>query len=140
MKNTITRWMIAAAALAAVAGSAAAQTYKAEIPLSFRVRDKLMRPGSYRIDLGKMSASGSFYLYNEDTKASVSAVALRSGGVSKAWREGAAPVLAFRCEANVCALDRMWNGSDTFAYRFSGARMGDDVRIAVVALTPVKGD
>ena len=44
MKSMMTRWMIAAAAMTAVAGSAAAQTYKAEIPLSFQVGSKMMRP------------------------------------------------------------------------------------------------
>ena len=53
MKSSTIRTMIAAAALAVAAGTASAQTYKAEIPVSFRAADKLMLPGSYEVKVNR---------------------------------------------------------------------------------------
>jgi len=139
MKSMMTRWMIAAAAMAAVAGSAAAQTYKAEIPLSFQVGSKIMQPGEYRIYMHGNSDSAAFTLYNVDTKTVEGLVALRSGQVDKAWQQGV-PVLVFECTGSDCLLRQIWNG-DSRAFQFPRPRgRSGEARIAVVALTAVKAD
>jgi hypothetical protein len=141
MKSTMTRWMIAAAALAAVAGSAAAQTtYKAEIPLAFHLGDKLMQPGEYQIVMHPNMASASFTLYNVDRNTADGLVAIRSGHVDKAWQQGI-PVLVFECAERDCRLRQLWNGSDGGSYLFPRPRgRSGEFRIAVIPLTPVKAD
>src|SRR5580700_2722631 len=49
MKNFTMQLTIAAAALVAVAGSASAQTYKAEIPMAFHAGSNAMAAGSYEV-------------------------------------------------------------------------------------------
>jgi hypothetical protein len=142
MKSTMTRWMIAAAAVAAVAGSAAAQTqtYKAEIPLAFRTGGKVMQPGEYQIVLHANMASASFTLYNVDAKTVDGLVAIRSGRLNKAWQPGV-PVLVFECMGGGCMLRQLWNGSDGGAYEFQRPRgLSGEGRIALIPLTVVKSD
>ena len=142
MKRTIRRWMIAAAGLAAIAGSAAAQgqMYKAGIPMAFRVSEKLMQPGMYQIIVHRTGPTALFLVLNEETRESVALAGAPSGAVVKAWRTGA-PVLAFECAAGGCALKEMWDGDSAFAYAFPAQRrLAGEVRLAVVALRPAKGD
>jgi hypothetical protein len=132
--------MIAAAALAAVAGSAAAQTYKAEIPFAVRVGNKVMQPGAYIISTHKNDASAAFTLYNADTKMYQGLVATRNGHVSKAWQAGV-PVLVFECVSGECGLRELWDGTGGSAFQFPRSRRSvGEARIAMVALTPVKAD
>jgi hypothetical protein len=140
MKSMMTRWMIAAAAVAAVAGSAAAQTYIAEIPLVFHSGAKAMQPGKYQIVAHPNMASAAFTIYNVDTKTAVGLVAVRSNRVEKAWQQGI-PALVFECAEKDCRLRELWNGSDGGAYLFAQPR-GRSVegRIAVIPLTVVKAD
>lgn len=141
MKKTITRWMVATAALAVMVGSAAAQSYKAEIPLSFRVGDKVMTPGTYQFQAGGLTGNMMLSVYNVDTKQSALLMAGANGSVSKEWKKINKPVLAFECAENICALRHMWTGDDRFAYTFPGPRVrSDELRTAVVALTPLKAD
>jgi hypothetical protein len=140
MKSMMTRWMIAAAALAAVAGSAAAQTYKAEIPLSFHVGSKIMRPGEYRIYTHGNGGGAVFTIYNVDTGTADGLSAARNGRVSKTWQAGV-PVLVFECVEGDCMLRELWNGSDGQAFLFPRPRgRSGEARIAVIPLTAVKAD
>ncbi len=142
MKTLTMRWMIAAAALAVTAGGASAQTFKAEIPLSFRVGKMLMLPGSYRISVETGSASEIVYVHNLDTQSTVVLLAGVKSDAPKAWRQEGKPMIGFECVGDLCALRRLWNGQDTFAYGFRGRALppGEDRRAAVVRLTPVKAD
>lgn len=141
MKNAITHWMIAAAALAIAAGSASAQTFKAEIPFSFRAAEKTMQPGSYRISVSKRGDMASFVLFNADTRTSAILAAGAISSVQKEWRAGAQPVFAFECAASTCRLRQMWDGSGGFAYLFPrGHASAGEVRVAVIALSPMKAD
>jgi hypothetical protein len=140
MKSTMTRWMIAAAAVAAVAGSAAAQTYKAEIPLAFHIGGKVMQPGEYQVVLHANMASASFTLYNVDTKTADGLVAIRSAHMDKAWQPGV-PILVFECAERDCRLRELWNGSDGGAYQFPRPRgLSGEGRIALIPLTVTKTD
>jgi len=140
MKRTMTRWMIAAAALAAVAGSASAQSYKAEIPLTFHAGDKVMQPGQYRIYMHGDSNAASFTLYNVDTKAIGGLVAVRSGQVSKTWQAGV-PVLVFECLESDCTLRQIWNGDQGSAFEFPRLRgRSGEARLAVIRMSALKAD
>ena len=140
MKSMATRWMIAAAALAAIAGTAAAQPYTAEIPLSFRVGGKIMQPGAYRIHMRGNADSAALTIYNLDTKTGEGLVAMRSGHEDKAWREGA-PVLVFECAGGDCLLREMWTGNEGRAFVFPRPRgRSGEARIEVIKLTAGKAD
>jgi hypothetical protein len=140
MKKNITRWIIAAAAVAAVAGTAAAESWKAEIPLAFRAGGKLMQPGEYKVYSHGRSGAAVFTIYNLETKASEGLAAARNGRVNKAWQPGV-PVLVFECAGGACMLREIWNGIDDFAFLFPRPRgRSAEGRIAVVPLTVVKGD
>jgi hypothetical protein len=142
MTHSIRRWMMAAAALAMVAGSASAQTYLAEIPLRFHVRNQLMQPGRYEIVTNTVMGGETVRIFNVDTKTPALLMAGKTGGVPAAWRAGGDPVLVFECVENSCALRRMWNGQDQFSYEFPrpARAPSGEVRLAVVTMTPVKAD
>ncbi|HLK70276.1 MAG TPA: hypothetical protein VKU19_42895 [Bryobacteraceae bacterium] len=118
MKSSTTRWMIAAAALAVAAGSASAQTYKANIPMAFRAGNTVLAPGSYLIRSVK-NATPTFSVFNLETRRSVLLVANANADAPKGWREGGDPKLSFICGGEACTLQTLWSGSDPFSYRFA---------------------
>jgi hypothetical protein len=116
--------MIAAAAVAAVAGSASAQAlYQAEIPLSYRVEGQMMLPGAYEIEVARSAGGTMLRLFNRDTGKSALLQARGTADVAKGWAAGGAPVLEFACTEKACALTKMWDGRNNFAYFFNGLRM-----------------
>jgi len=140
MKYNMKRWMIAAAAVTIAAGSAAAQTFTAEVPLAFRIGNKLMPPGSYSINIPDMSGTHAVVVRNSTyLNQSALLMAAPTGKVLPAWKKAGTPLLAFECGDGGCVLRSLWNG-DAFAYRFSGAKPTGDLRMAYVALTPAKAD
>lgn len=122
MKSSTMRLMIATAALAAVAGCASAQTYKAEIPVSFRAANTLMLPGSYEVRVAPgYSGIPQVFVRNLDDRKQVVMIAGNGGDVPKAWQSAGKPVFAFECVDGRCVLRNMWNGSDSSTYRFPGS-------------------
>ena len=142
MKSSTIRLMIAAAALAVAAGTASAQTYKAEIPMAFRAAGKLMPPGSYEIRTSQDAATQVLYIRNAQANSAVVLLAQVKTDAPKAWRQAGDPKLAFACAGDACALSRMWNGSDPFAYDFPSARKSfgnlASVRLETVTLSMIK--
>ncbi|MDR3702392.1 MAG: hypothetical protein P4L56_22280 [Candidatus Sulfopaludibacter sp.] len=142
MKSLTMRTMIAAAALVVAAGTASAQTYKAEIPMAFRAAGKLMTPGSYEIRVSRNSATELLYVHNTGANNGVILVAQVKTDPPKEWRDARNPKLAFACIGGACTLSRMWNGSDSFAYSFPSpkAPAGDLVaqRLELVTLSMIK--
>jgi hypothetical protein len=113
MKTLNMRWLIAAAALAVAAGSASAQTYKAEIPLSFRAGRATMAPGAYQIQLvASQTNLISVRVHNLDTKRSVLVFAEIDGYTPKALTQSGKPVIAFECTGGTCDLTRLWSGGN----------------------------
>jgi hypothetical protein len=110
------RWMIATAALVVAAGSASAQTFKAEIPMSFRVGNALMTPGTYDI---KLSDGGAKYFLVRNRETSEGAMVLTGAqqDAPKAWVKDGAPRMSFTCGSKTCTLSTVWTGQDAFAYR-----------------------
>ena len=141
MKTNFTRWMIAAAAVAAAAGSASAQTYVAEIPLSFHVQNKLMVPGTYRVHIARAGSAEVVEVYNTDVRATGILLPVRKGDASKAWRETGRPVISFECNGGVCALNGLWDGASETAYGFPGLKLPPgDKRMAQVTVPLTKAD
>jgi hypothetical protein len=140
MKNLTMRMMIAAAALAVAAGSASAQTYKAEIPMPFRVADKVMAPGSYRFVVGNSSGHAIVSVRSLDTDSAALVVSAPGSDAPKAWLQAGTPKVSFDCLGSTCTLRQLWNGRDSFTYAFPSAERPtiDAQRVTVVTLALIK--
>jgi hypothetical protein len=131
--------MLAAAACAIAAGNAAAQTYEAHIPFTFRAGQSVMAPGHYQISLGNGSSRAIVRVRNTDSHETIMLVAASVSGFSE---EARTAKLRFECGNSRCALASMWVGGYDGAYNFHKPRLGRDemARVEVVGLTRVKGD
>ncbi len=142
MKTAKVRYIIAAAALAVAAASASAQTYKAEIPLSFSAGQTRMLPGAYQIDLNQSEGGAVLVrVRNVDANRSIMLIAAVKSDAPKAWVKAGKPLLAFECTEGACTLRRIWDGRDTSAYDFPHAspRHGEG-QVALITLTPAKSE
>ncbi len=141
MKTNLTRWMIAAAALAVAAGSASAQTYNAEVPLSFHVGGKLMTPGDYQMRISDSGAIKAVIVYNRDTRSSAILLAAGRADVAEAMRKRGHAAITFECSGGNCALSRLWDGDNAFAYTFPALKTkAGEPRAEVVTLTLTRAD
>ncbi len=141
MKTNLIRWMIAAAALAAAAGGASAQTYTAEIPVSFHLGNKLMVPGAYRVEVMTGVNARIFMLYNRDTQTPAMVMSTGLADAPKPWRLAGGARIEFECNRSACALGRIWNGVDSFVYRFPGLQTAPgEKRAAAVAAALTRAD
>ena len=122
MKTSTMKWMIAVAALTVAAGSASAQTYKAEIPMSFRVGDKLMAPGSYQISMAGGVSRQVICFQNLASWDAGVVVPTVKGDAPTAGRQAGKPRVSFECLGNACRLSGMWNGRDRSAYVFPASK------------------
>jgi len=124
MKNLTMRWMIAAAALAVAVGSASAQTYKAEIPMSFRAGDKVMEPGVYEFSV-TMKGGGQSILTvrNKETNRMALLMPRQGDDPSVAWRKAGSAVLSFECYGRSCTLHQLWDGHTPYTYEFHGPKV-----------------
>jgi len=105
MKTLTNSLMIAAVAMAAVAGEAKAQSMKVEVPFSFQVSGKTMAPGSYLVSTRTNSGIPMFRLLNTDSRTPVLAMASQT-------RDQSGPAkLVFRCGEGGCALAQVWTGT-----------------------------
>jgi hypothetical protein len=123
MKNSTMRWMIMAAALAVVAGSASAQTYKAEIPMSFRVGNKVMAAGSYEFS-ETMKGGGQEILMVRALDHNSMALLMPAQGddAPVEWRKTGNAVVTFACDARSCTLHQLWDGHKPYTYEFHGRK------------------
>ena len=136
MKNSMTRWMIAAAALAVAAGSASAQNLKADIELTFRAGDKLMQPGNYEVSINQ--ANRVVRLRNLDTNDSAVVIATYGKDAPKAWREQGKPVIAFACSQDgKCSLSHLWNGRESFEDKFPSSEKARGERSTAEVVIPM---
>ena len=123
--------IVAAAALAMAAGTASAQTLKAEIPFAFEVAGKTLPAGRY--DVSQIETN-VYNLRSTDNRNSVLAEPIARQDPQKAWRISGKPKLAFACSGERCRLVELWNGGAT-ADRFYWPKSLDmGVRIAVVEM------
>ena len=140
MKHLTMNSMLASAAVVLAAGSASAQTLKADVPFTFQAAGVVMAPGTYEIRGGSKMAK-FVVLRNTETKNSVLMV-YSSEDVSKELKSRGTPSLAFECSGARCAIREMWKGSETASYRFKGPKVASDgdSRIAMIPLTIVRAD
>jgi hypothetical protein len=140
MRRFTPNLMIAAAALAAVAGSASAQILKAEIPFTFRVGSVVLAPGSYDVKAPRSGNPHYMVLQNRETHA-VAAAFYTESDVSKTWLARGTPAMRFACAAGPCTLREVWQGSERPSLKFIAPKSGDgELRIAEIRLTRVTGD
>ena len=118
MKHSTMNWMIAAAALVVAAGSASAQTFNAEIPMAFRVGEKVMAPGPYQI---RVATGGNVqvFVYGLETHSSAIVLSGPQADAPKDWRREGQPKIAFECAGNTCSMRQLWDGKNRFAYGFN---------------------
>jgi hypothetical protein len=136
MKSSTIRTLIAAAALAVAAGTASAQTYKAEIPMSFRAGNKVMAPGAYEIKVSVSSAGSSQVLVkNVDSGSMVFLLPHLGDYAPAAWQSAGKPVFAFECAEGHCALRTIWTGQDLLTYQFSTPHADKQLAEVLVPLT-----
>jgi hypothetical protein len=133
MTNFTTKCMLAVAACTIAAGSAAAQTYKAQIPFTFQAAGKVMAPGAYEV----RAMNRFIELRNMETFASIRLLPAAQTGERK--KEGAPVKVTFACAGTRCALDSMWVGGAVGAYRFHRPK-DEDTRLAAIEMTRVKAD
>jgi hypothetical protein len=142
MKKLTTRLMIATAALVVVAGAASVQTMTASIPFEFRAGKQVMAPGTYQIDSLSMQSGAPVYrLLEVQSHRSITVVAQARVDPRKGSTEGK-PTLLFACISGSCALDQLWSGSASYAYKFGGPKLGKDETAVLreIPLQPGKGE
>jgi hypothetical protein len=141
MKLLTIHSIIALAVLAVAAGSASAQTYKAEIPMSFHIGDKQMAPGSYEFN-ADTSLSGKVVIGVRMAGHEAGALLFPIPGsdAPKAWREEGTPKLSFACHDRTCTLAAFWNGRDVSTFEFPARKPrspeGAPLAAVTVPLTP----
>jgi hypothetical protein len=142
MKGSTMRTMIAAAALAVAAGTASAQTYKAEIPMTFRAAGTLMLPGAYEIRV-RLGTAGTpqVVVRNADNGRQIVLLPTLGSNAPKAWQAAGKPVFAFECADGQCALRRIWTGNDLTTYRVPGSMASrPEKQAAELLVTLVKSE
>ena len=143
MKNFTMRAMFAVAAVAVAAGSASAQTYKAEIPMAFHAGNKAMSAGSYDVRV-LLGATGHSFIavQNVNTKAAAVLLPIPGPDAPKAWVADGNPRLSFECVDGACSLRKLWNGYDAAVYELPARKLrpAEVERIAVVTVGLTKAD
>ena len=142
MKSLTTNCMIAVAALAVAAGSASAQTLRADIPFTFRAGKSVLTPGTYKVNLSIATNREFLSMRNTDTGVSILLATFNRGDASRALREKGVPALSFDCNGTRCALRELWTGVDSTSYHFRAPHLGrdSDVYTTQIALTRMKAD
>jgi hypothetical protein len=128
MRKLTTRVIIATASLVVAAGVASAQTtMNAEIPFEFRAGNRVMEPGTYRVDnLSSRTNTPVFRLQNVNSGGSIVLLPQAPVDPQKGWTQGDAK-LVFACTSGSCALAEVWDGSSSLAYEFHRPNLGKDV-------------
>jgi len=127
MKKAMTKLMIATAALVVVAGAASAQTLKATIPFEFRAVNRVMEPGTYRVQISLRGNTTIFDLSNLESGRSVVLLEQAPVEPQQAWQAEGQARLAFACTGGSCALAELWAGPGShYAYTFHRPKLGKD--------------
>ena len=118
MKTLTTNLMIAAVALAVAAGTASAQTMKADVPFAFQTGRTAMPAGTYKVSMD--ASKGIVSLQSGDGAANVLLLPTSRIGEGK---EGDAK-LVFSCVAGSCSLSQAWSGEPGINYAFASPKAG----------------
>lgn len=131
MKSMMNHLMVAAVAMAAVAGVASAQTLKVEVPFAFRASGTVMPAGTYYV-VSRPTGSGVpiFRVLNLDAKRGI----LASAGLKHEGASNGEAKLVFRCYDSSCTLAQIWTGSAVGAYDIPMPKLHSDERAALVEI------
>jgi hypothetical protein len=144
MKNFTMLSMIAVAALTVAAGSASAQTYKAQIPMAFHAGRTLLAPGTYNFEV-RLAATGHDVLMirrSDDSKLVAYVIPIAGSDAPKSWREKGNPIIAFECAGHDCTLRQLWRGQDVTAFAFPAPKLAPAAaeRASIVTFALTKAD
>ncbi|HTX39601.1 MAG TPA: hypothetical protein VME43_31495 [Bryobacteraceae bacterium] len=142
MKTLTMRSMIVVAALAVAAGSASAQTYRAEIPMAFRAGNKVMEAGAYDF-IVKLQGGGQEILLVSSLATNRMALLMPTQGddAPNAWKKAGAAVVTFECLGRVCTLRQLWDGNKPYTYAFPSHKLpASEANRSVVNVPLTKGD
>jgi hypothetical protein len=143
MKTLTMTSMLAVAALTVAAGSAAAQTYKAEIPMSFRALNTVMAPGSYQFSVvSNTTGKPTLVIRNLASHASAMVMSYSGSDAPKAWRASGHPVVSFACSGKTCSLSALWDGDSVSTLKFPVAKLpaAEAERASVVTFSLARTD
>ena len=139
MKRMAMNITLAVATLAVAAGTVSAQTMKAEIPFAFRVGNRVMQPGQYRI----IVTSGStplLNLLNIDRHEAVLLSTAYLNDVPMRWSAAGLPKLSFLCGEGPCTVSQAWTG-EGYALSFQAPRgKNGEPHIAEIVLRRDRAD
>jgi len=133
MRRLKLHYLLAAAALTVVAGNAAAQTMKAEIPFTFRAGLAQMAPGTYVVTAPQGSSS-YLTVHNRDNGQTAMVVYSRD---ASAARKSGPPKLIFACAGARCMLQQVWPGPGSQGFNLPAPKTvrGETATIREVLLT-----
>jgi len=141
MKNLTMRLMFAAAALAAVAVTASAQTYKAEVPMAFRAGDKLMEAGTYNFTLFMNGAGQPLIIVRNAADHSASLLPTFRGDTPSRLLKLENPIVSFQCSGRTCSLAKLWDGrSETYELPVKKLPATETAQTSVITLALSKAD
>uniref|UniRef100_Q01W57 Uncharacterized protein n=1 Tax=Solibacter usitatus (strain Ellin6076) TaxID=234267 RepID=Q01W57_SOLUE len=139
MKRTAMNITLAVAALAVAVGTVSAQTMKAEIPFAFRVGNRIMQPGEYRISLTN-GATPILRLANFERHQAVLLSTAYMNDVPKQWAAAGLPKLSFLCGEGPCTVSQVWTG-EGYALSFGTPRgKNGEPHIAEIVLRRDRAD
>ena len=139
MTNFTKKLMLAMAACTIAAGTAAAQTYTAQIPFAFRAGKTVMAPGSYQINVSGLAGAKSVSLYNREAGKGVMLIPSAITGNAK---DQDALKVRFECAGPRCSLASLGVGGWVGAYVFPKPHLGpaEMARVVEIDLTRAKAD
>jgi hypothetical protein len=143
MKTLTMRSMIAVGALTVAVCSASAQTYKADIPMSFSAGDKQMAPGAYEFKVVSGNTGHAFIAVRKADGTTAAMIMPTPGpDAPKAWQKEGNPKIAFNCLGKACSLAQLWNGQDVSVYAFPARKLpkSETERLAVVTVGLTRAD
>jgi hypothetical protein len=142
MKKLTTKLMIATAALVVVAGTASAQAMTASIPFEFRAGDKVMEPGTYRVDASQRTSIPVFWLSNAHSGPAIALLPQAPVDPKKAWEASGQGKLVFACASGRCSLAELYTGSGDHAYTIYRPKLGKDETAVLreIPMQPAKGE
>jgi hypothetical protein len=142
MKTLTMNTMIAVAALTVAAGSAAAQSYKAEIPMSFRAQGAVMAPGAYEFHVVSTSGQTLVSMRSVANKSGMTLLSFPGSDVPKAWQAAGRAVVSFVCYGRTCSLRSLWDGRGASTIELPVRKLpaAEAERASIVTLSLAKAD
>jgi hypothetical protein len=132
----MTNRSLAVAAVLAAAASASAQTYRAQIPMSFHVGEKLLAAGNYEFRMQTTVSGGSeIVVRNPTSRTGAILFAYRGDAAPLSWQTAGNALLAFDCAGTNCALTTLYPGNDAATLSVPVRKLPAAEREKMAALT-----